>query len=74
MPGFEQENDIAKVERFLTEASARYRAEDIPLGNDGRLDPGLKGKLEEFKAVVGSFNQELAKKRRKIERAIGGSA
>lgn len=36
--GLEQGEDVAKVERFLESAATRYRAEGVPLGNDGRID------------------------------------
>jgi hypothetical protein len=38
---FEQERDVAKVERFLADAAARQRATGVPVGDDGRIDMTL---------------------------------
>ena len=36
--GFERNEGIAKVEQYIEQATATYRAENIPIGNDGRID------------------------------------
>ena len=37
----EQESDIAKIERFSADVAAHYRAEGIPLSDDGRIDMAM---------------------------------
>ena len=64
--GVEQEEDIAKVKRFLESAATRCRAEGVPLGNDGRID------MASYKGLHSDVENDLERNRDWAEEWSGG--
>jgi hypothetical protein len=55
--GHERENDITKLEQFLKETADRYRAEGVPLGDDGRID------ISQYKGLYPNVAQDMERDR-----------
>lgn len=64
--GLEQREDIAKVERFLSGAADRYRAEGVPLSDDGRID------MASYKAMYPDVGKDLERDREWESEWFGG--
>ena len=56
--GFERNDDISKLQDFIRRKAESYRAENIPVGNDGRID------MEAYSDIYPELWRDLAKKRR----------
>ena len=55
--GFEREDNIAKLEQFIQQATEGYRAEKIPVGTNGRID------MSAYKQLYPDVENDIAKNR-----------
>ena len=55
--GLERENNVAKIERFIEQVTATYRAENIPIGIDGRIN------MRAYAGIHFDLEKDLARNR-----------